>query len=161
MTRRVLIGIWLSLIVLEVAASSLAYWTLGWLDSFFFFLCVLFLNVFALGIAWIKIWPGLILASCCGLPFIGYQATLALKWWFVSSEAQRVVEWVYSEQRRTGSLPEDLREYVLRHPEYKDIIGYEEWMELEGTKWGVSYTVGSKSTYYSYTPEFGWFYHDD
>jgi len=91
--RRVLIGIWLSLILLELGASTLAYWTLGWLDSIFFLVVSLFLNVFALGIAWIKIWPALILALCCGLPLIGYQAMLGLKCHFVSSEARRTVEW--------------------------------------------------------------------
>src|SRR5262245_44937103 len=161
MTRRVLIGIWLLLTVLEVGSSILAYWTLGWTDSFLFLFGTGFLNVCPLAICQIRAWPGPILAVCCGLPLICYQAMLGLKWVLVSSEARGAVEWVNSEEGRTGGLPDDLSGYVFRHPEYTDVVTYHKWVESNQAKWEVVYTVGSKSSYYSYTPEFGWFYHDD
>jgi hypothetical protein len=159
--RKTCLCIWLVLLVLELSASILAYWTLGWFAPVVFLCGTVFSNLVALAPATWRLWLGVALALCCGLPGIGYQAMLGIRWHVVSSEARRVVEWAKSEEQKTGAFPENSSSYVFRHPEYYDVVRYERWTDLEGVKWAVSYTVGTRSTYFSYSPEFGWVYHDD
>lgn len=152
--------IWLSLLPLETA-SVLAYWTLGRSYPLLLFLGSLFLKFVAFVVSATRLRAGVALALVCGLALVGYQAALSVRFYFVNAEAQRIVDWVSNEERTNGQVPKDLSGFEFRHPQYKEYVHYVSWISDHGLKSQVNYSVGTTATYYSYTRESGWFYHDD
>jgi hypothetical protein len=106
-------------------------------------------------------WPGAVLALSYGLLVIGYHGLLGVRWYYVDTEAQRIVEWVYSEVSKSGTFPPDLSDYGFRHPEYKGFVSYERIADSQGESFVLYYYVGTDSTDHRYTPEYGWYYNDD
>lgn len=153
--------IWFSLLALEAAGSVLAYWTLGWSDALLLFFGSVFLNFVAFVVSATRLRLGVALALGCGLAIVGYQGLLGVRLYFVNIEANRIVEWVSNEERINGCVPEDLSGFEFRHPLYNEYVQYVRWVTEEGVKSQVNYSVGTTATYYSYTKEAGWFYHDD
>ena len=159
--QEVAVRIWMALLPLELAAAILSCCTLGWLIPGVLIQGSLFLNFVAFVVYAFRVWPGLLLAFSYGLLIVGYQTVLGIRWYYVQDEAKRIVQWVSFEEKQSGSLPEDLGHYVFRHPAYKNFVGYVKWIGYDGQQWQVNYTVGTESTYYSYNPKYGWYYHDD
>jgi hypothetical protein len=156
------VRVWIVLLPLEVAAAILSYWTLGWTIPGILIGGTLLFNFVAFVVFAFRAWPGLALAFSYGLIIVGYQAELGIRWHYVHAEAERIVQWVDAEEKNSGRLPEDLSGYVFKHPANQNYVSYAKWNGNNGgVNWQVNYTVGTESTYYSYSPESGWYYHDD
>lgn len=152
---------WLALLPFEVAASFLAYWTLGWSSTAELLIATIIFNFIFLVIALVQFRVALILAVMYGMLIVGYQVTLGVRWAYVYSESKQIVNWAYSEQSKAGVFPEDLGTYSFKYPEYKGLIHYDRSSVKDRPEFSVSYHVGTQDTYHYYHSKQGWGYVDD
>lgn len=162
------IGFWGSLFFLEGVAFLIAYETIGATVSALLGVFSFLVNLVVLFIFFRWFWPAalvgiayLVLVYVCIVP-------LCVKWYYVDREAKRIVAWVYAEQARTGSYPDDLSGYSFLEPDYEEDISYTKFDYSMGTgphsgsiSFCVTYSVGSENTGHNYDSEHGWFYQDD
>ena len=144
---------------LEFVAAILAYWTMGWSSVHLLIGAAILFN--SLAKFKFKFWSGVIVALLFGVFLVGSQSVLGIQWYRIDTEAHRIVEWVRSEEMKNGSAPNDLSAFEFKCSDCEDSISFEKWTDSEGKHWGLSYIVGSDSTYHSYDPVYGWVYHDD
>ena|ERR1044072_4341337 len=158
--KRYLVATWLLLIPFEMGAIFLSYWTLGWSEAVTLFRGFFVTNFLGLLLYLVHFRIGLLLGIIYGLVILGYQTPLGLKWYYIHTEANRIVEWVYAEQIRSGSYPQDLSAYQFNNSEYKEYLSYGT-SDNSVMPFGVSYHIGTPNTYHWYQPQCGWVYIDD
>jgi hypothetical protein len=107
--RGIAIAFWLVLLPLEIGASILAYWTLGWSSTYDLLCICVLVNFFAFAALFFSFRAGVVLALGYGLLLVGYHTVLGIRWYYVDTEARRVVGWLHSEETKSGRVPEDLR----------------------------------------------------
>lgn len=159
-TRKIIIGIWLALLPVEIAASLFAYETFGEFFVPLALMAALLFNCLAALMYSYSFYPGAVFALTFGILFVGYQAVLGARLYFLNLEAHHIVHWAYSIKEKTGSFPKDLTGYDLRYPPYQEYLqGY----ESDGEEYmSVYYYVGTQGTSHYYdTQRGGWGYYPD
>lgn len=159
-THKRLLGLLLVAVLgaLEVGAAVLAYSTLGWLESFLFFVALL-LNVPILLLVLWRPLPGAVVALGLFLVLVPFQMVLGARLLGLQQEADEIVAFAYEHRLRTGEFAADLASYEASRPELMRFIHY----GLESRRGGfqLSYSVGSPATSHVFSPKTGWFYVDD
>jgi hypothetical protein len=158
--KKIAVIIWVILLSLEIAACLFVYETIGEVTVVLAFLMTLLFNVLAVSIYFASSQTGIFVALSFGILFVGHQAVLGVRLYFLNLEAQNIVSWAYSEKEKTGSFPKNLTGYVLLYPSYQEYLqGY----DTDGADhMSVYYYVGTEGTSHYYdTRRGGWGYYPD
>lgn len=149
----------LALLPLEIAASIVAWETIGEITSGLLIIACIGFNLLAFFFSFRYFWPSIIAMLSFGLAIIWYQVTLVVRMHYVGAEAANIVHWAYSEKLKTGSFPPDLSGYVFLRPEYKKYIQRYEVKDKD--RFSVDYYIETPTTPHGYGTEGGWSYYPD